>query len=227
MLLSFEGLDFCGKSTQIRLLESWMNSRGDGRAVLCVREPGGTHISERVRDVLLDPRHEEMSEVAELFLFSAARAQLVRQLIIPALQHGENVVCDRYHDSTTAYQGYGRGIDIETITRINQLATAGVMPDATVYLDITPKESYRRRALRLNLGTADAPEARSPEDDRMEQSGLAFYARVREGYLAIARAEPERFHVIDGTRTVESIAEEIRAVVSALNLRIEKAGKNT
>ncbi|MGB9773493.1 MAG: dTMP kinase [Bacteroidota bacterium] len=204
MLVTFEGLDFCGKTTQVQLLESWLSTSVGGAKVKVVREPGGTRVSELIRDLLLDPYHAEIDAVAELFLFSAARAQLVRQNILPALKRGDIVICDRFADSTVAYQGYGRGIDLETIDKINTLATAGIVPDVTFLLDISPEESYRRRG---------AYGAIMKSDDRMEQSGIAFYARVREGYLAIARASPERVLLIDGTKPIDVIAGEIQIII--------------
>ena len=212
MLVTFEGLDFCGKTTQVQILESWLSASVSGAKVTVVREPGGTRISELIRDLLLDPYHAEIDAVAELFLFSAARSQLVRQNILPALKRGDIVICDRFADSTVAYQGYGRGIDLDTIDKINTLATAGVVPDTTFLLDISPEESYRRRG---SYG------AMVKSDDRMEQSGIAFYARVREGYLAIARAYPERVFLIDGTKPVDVIAGEIQTI-----LKQRGVGKN-
>jgi dTMP kinase len=193
MLLTFEGIDFCGKSTQIRMLADRL---GRSRTVRLIREPGGTPISERLRDILLDKRHLELTNVAELFLFSASRAQLVAEVIKPALAQGEFVLCDRYFDSTTAYQGYGRGLDLDAITRINMLATGNTEPDMTFIIDI-PVEEIERRKKTAGLTF-----------DRMEISGQQFYDRVRAGYKAMAAAMP-RMVLIDGTRSVQDIHEEI------------------
>jgi dTMP kinase len=193
MFLTFEGIDFCGKSTQARLLAGRL---GTSRAVRLIREPGGTRISERLREILLDKRHLELTEVAELLLFSASRAQLVTEVIKPALTSGEWVLCDRYYDSTTAYQGYGRGLDLEAIGRVNTLATASTEPDLTFVIDI-PVEEIERRKKAAGLAF-----------DRMELSGRQFYARVRAGYRTMAETLP-RMVVIDGTRSVEDIHQEI------------------
>jgi dTMP kinase len=173
------------------------------RTVRFIREPGGTRISERLRDILLDKRHLELTETCELFLFSASRAQLVAEVIRPALHRGEFVICDRYVDSTTAYQGYGRGIDREAIASINALATQGTNPDLTFVIDIPVDELKRRK------------QAAGQPVDRMESSGREFYERVRAGYNDMAR-DTQRIVLIDGTRPVQDIHD---AVWSTLMLR--------
>jgi dTMP kinase len=200
MFLTFEGVDCSGKTTQAAMLVEALRARG-GRLVHFIREPGGTAISERLREILLDRNNLELSELTELFLFSASRAQLVAQVILPALGRGEIVVCDRFYDSTTAYQGYGRGLDLEAVRRINAVATAGTYPDLTVLVDITVGEIEARKKT-----SGGSP-------DRMENSGREFYDRVRKGYLAIARREPGRFIVVDGMRSVHDIALDIRRAV--------------
>jgi dTMP kinase len=200
MFLTFEGVDCSGKTTQAAMLVEALRVRG-GNIVHFICEPGGTAISERLREILLDRSNLELSELTELFLFSASRAQLVAQVILPALERGEIVVCDRFHDSTMAYQGYGRGLDLDVVRRINAVATAGTDPDLTVLVDITVGEiEVRKKA------AGGAP-------DRMENAGRAFYERVRKGYLAIAREQPGRFVVIDGMRNVNDIALDIRRAV--------------
>jgi dTMP kinase len=200
MFLTFEGVDCSGKSTQASILVESLRARGGDR-VCFIREPGGTAISERLREILLDRSNLALSDLTELFLFSASRAQLVAQVIVPALRRGEIVVCDRFYDSTTAYQGYGRGLDLETVRRINATAAAGTDPDLTVLVDITVGEIEARK----NASGATA--------DRMESAGREFYERVRRGYLAIARDNPERFVVVDGMREKEAIARDIRRAV--------------
>jgi dTMP kinase len=200
MFMTFEGVDCSGKTTQAAMLVDVLRARG-GAIVHFIREPGGTAISERLREILLDRSNLELSELTELFLFSASRAQLVAQLILPALARGEIVVCDRFYDSTTAYQGYGRGLDLEAVRRINAVATAGTEPDLTVLVDIPVGEIEARKK-----ASGGAP-------DRMENAGRAFYERVRKGYLAIAREQPGRFVVIDGMRNVNDIALDIRRAV--------------
>jgi dTMP kinase len=212
MLITFEGLDFSGKTTQAERLAKKLSTLplpGESlvRPVRFLREPGGTRISERLREILLDRKNLELDEVAELMLFAASRAQLVRQVILPAQLRGETVLCDRYADSTTAYQGYGRGLDLEAINKINGLATAGVLPDLTILVDISVEEIARRR----KLAGASA--------DRMESSGSEFYGKVRAGYLELARQEPGRFRVVNGASPVEAIEQEIWQALELLERR--------
>jgi dTMP kinase len=191
MFISFEGLDGSGKTTQANLLVETLRSRH--HKVDFIREPGGTEISERIREILLDKKHLRMNEITELLLFSAARAQLVYQMIQPALNESRFVVCDRYVDSTTAYQGYGRGLHLDAVRAINAAATFGVMPDVTFLIDIAVEQIIERRK---KSGTPM---------DRMESSGDKFYEKVRRGYLAMAHEEPQRFIVVDGTLAIETI----------------------
>jgi len=200
MFISFEGLDGCGKTTQINLLAEKLASLAYD--VVFIREPGGTAISERIRDILLDTKHEGMNQITELLLFSAARAQLVNEVIKPALSGSKVVLSDRYVDSTTAYQGYGRGLRLGAVKTINTVATLGVMPHLTFIIDLPLDELALRKK---QTGT---------EADRMERSGRAFYERVRQGYLAMAEAEPGRFTVVDGSQEVETIRRQIWAIVS-------------
>jgi dTMP kinase len=195
MFITFEGLDFSGKSTQANILVEKL--RRNHAIVHFLREPGGTKISERVRDILLDKTNLEMNKAAELLLFSAARAQLVKEVIVPALQRGESVLCDRYYDSTTAYQGFGRGIDMAAVKEINRLATSGVDPDVTFFIDVPINEIERRK------------EVAGKAFDRMEDSGRSFYERVLNGYREIARTESHRFVTIDGTLNVKEVEQVI------------------
>lgn len=202
MFITFEGLDFSGKTTQATLLveklRSLPSAKGEkNTTVHFIREPGGTRISERIREVLLDKDNLELTEVSELLLFSASRAQMVKEFVLPALQQGEIVVCDRYFDSTTAYQGYGRGIDLETVHTINRLATYNTNPDLTILVDIPVDEIERRK---VHAGMTF---------DRMEASGREFYERARKGYLALAAADTMRWYLVDGLAPVESIARTI------------------
>jgi len=199
MFITFEGLDFSGKSTQATILVEKLKKTH--AVVHFLREPGGTKISERIRDILLDKKNLEMNDAAELLLFSAARAQLVKEVIAPALKRGDTVVCDRYYDSTTAYQGYGRGINLEAVNSINRLATRGVDPDITFFVDI-PMDEIDGRKQRAGMAF-----------DRMESSGRAFYERVRSGYREIARNESQRFVTLNGLLSVEEIARDILKIV--------------
>jgi dTMP kinase len=213
MLITFEGLDCSGKTTQAKLLvehlENIQKSETDLASellprtsrVIFLREPGGTDLSERIRTILLDIKQSGMNHVTELFLFSAARAQLVSEVIKPALERGDAVVCDRFYDSTTAYQGWGRGIDHEGVNRLNSIATSGIAPDVTFYLDIDSSEVEHRKALA------------GLKEDRMESSGKAFYERVRDGYFEIARTETHRFVVLNGTEPINVLKEKIWAIV--------------
>jgi dTMP kinase len=190
MFITFEGLDFSGKSTQAKLLVEKLRKR---RVVHFLREPGGTEISERIREILLDRKNLAMIDAAEILLFSASRAQLVAQVILPALARGHVVVCDRYCDSTTAYQGYGRGLNLDDVRAINHIATQGRMPEATFFIDIPIEEIERRKTI---AGLTF---------DRMESAGREFYERVRDGYHRLAAQEPERWLVLDGMKSVGEI----------------------
>ncbi len=198
MFITFEGLDGCGKTTQATLLVDRLKALG--KEVVFLREPGGTAVSEKIRNILLDKQHLELKQKTELFLFSAARTQLVDEVIRPALRGGKAVICDRFYDSTTAYQGYGRGLNLDEVKSINMIATSGTTPDLTVLVDVALEEIQRRRS----TGIAN---------DRMETSGIEFYKRVREGYCALAATEPKRIAVISGMRSVEEIHNEIWSIV--------------
>lgn len=201
MFITFEGLDFSGKSTQAKLLvdtlKSWPATNMGRTVVHFIREPGGTRISERARELLLDNRFPEMADAAELLLYSASRAQLVTELILPALTRGEIVVCDRYYDSTTAYQGYGRGLDLHAVSIINRLATSGTDPDLTIFIDIPIDEIERRK------------HAAGLTFDRIESAGRDFYERVQKGYREIASRESHRYVIIDGMSSIESVQQQI------------------
>ena len=209
LFITFEGPEGSGKTTQIRLLAEWL--RRSGCDVATTREPGGTRIGDAIRALLLDPDHGEMSPAAEILLFSAARAQHVSEVIRPQLNRGGVVVCDRFADSTLAYQGYGRGLDLAELRRITAFATGGLTPDLTVCLDLPAAEGLARKL-----------KADSAEWNRMEQEQLAFHERVREGYLALAAEAPARWVVIDATQPVAAIQEQIRAAVTAKQLKEEK-----
>lgn len=211
MFLSFEGLDGSGKTTQLDLLEARL--RQSGRTVVRVREPGGTAVSERIRALLLDPDAPIVPR-AELLLFSAARAQVCDEIIAPALKRGDVVLADRFFDSTTAYQGGGRGLTIPmrvarrpyTFPELRQLhdfATGGLTPDLTILLRLTPEQALARRRSRPSV------------DDRMEASGDRFFSRVARTYDVLAKAEPERFAVLDANIPVDDLAASIWYIVQA------------
>lgn len=198
--ITLEGADGCGKSTQAALLADLLEA-GD-REVVRLREPGGTPISEKIRSLVLDPANAQMAPECELLLFEASRAQLVRQVIEPALARGAMVVCDRFYDSTYAYQAAGRALDAETIHAANALGSCGVTPDLTLVLDM-PTEAALARATRNGA-------------DRLEAEGVAFQERVRQGYLDLAKAEPKRVHVVPAAESVELVHYRIVAEASAL-----------
>ncbi|PLX24502.1 MAG: dTMP kinase [Ignavibacteria bacterium] len=201
MFITFEGIDFSGKTTQITAFTKQL--RACGGEVVLVREPGGTTISEEIRSLLLDPAYDSMDAVTEFLLFSSSRSQLVRETILPTLQDGKHVIADRFFDSSTAYQGYGRGLNIDDILHVHHLATHGLSPDITFFIDITLEESYRRRA---QLGR---------EIDRMERADDAFFERVRTGYLHLLETNPQRFVRIDGMNDEQRISDLIWTEVSS------------
>jgi dTMP kinase len=207
MFLTFEGLDASGKTTQAQRAVEWLRTRV-GKPVRFIREPGGTAISERLRAMLLDGENLALTDLTELLLFSASRAQVLHEVIRPALRRGEVVVCDRYYDSTTAYQGYGRGLDLDAVRQINAVATGGTDPDLTLLVDISVGELERRKRLQ------------GARPDRMEAAGREFYERVRTGYLAIAREHPGRFAVIDGMQDIEDVAREVNNAIEQLHERL-------
>lgn len=200
MFITIEGLDFSGKSTQAKLLTDRLIRKNHD--VLVLREPGGTPIGERIRAILLDNASTGMTAAGEFLLFSASRSQLVERVIIPSLAAGTIVICDRFYDSSTAYQGWGRGLPLEAIRTVNQLATDGLVPDVTFFIDIPVHEVERRI------------QERKEGKDRMESSGRAFYERVRKGYLTLA-VEENRFRVIDGMKSIEEIHSQVWNTVSA------------
>ncbi len=200
--ITFEGIEGSGKTTQIRLLMDWLRDRSD--RVLLTREPGGTSIGEQIRAVLLNPINTEMTPEAEILLFSAARAQIVREIIRPRLKEGWIVICDRFADSTLAYQGYGHGLPLDDLLQITEFATGGLWPDLTIYLDLDVETGLRRKAA-------------TPEEwNRMEAQAIDFHKRVRRGYLQLAAQNPGRWLVLDATQSVAVIQAQIRARVRQL-----------
>lgn len=207
LFISFEGNDGSGKTTQIRLLSQWFESFG--RAVLQLREPGGTPIGERVRDILLDNASRGMEPVTEMLLYAASRAQLMRTVIMPALDRGDVVICDRFVDSSYAYQGYGRKLGLEAVQAANRMAIDGRMPHITFFLDLDADTSMARR------------NASGMKADRLENEEMAFHRRVHEGYLSLCAASADRIkriQIMNGPvqRTQEDVALEIRGFMTGL-----------
>lgn len=196
LFITFEGADGCGKTTQMRLLANYLEKQG--YEVVLTREPGGKGLGEKVREILLN-YDGEVSDRCESFLFLADRAQNIDIIVNPAVEAGKIVLCDRHTDSTVAYQGYGRGLNLERINKLNEIATNGRKPDLTFVFDIDTETSMKR------VGK---------EKDRMESAGLEFHNRVREGYLKIAKHEPERIKVIDATKSIEEIHEEVLNILA-------------
>lgn len=199
MFITFEGPEGSGKSTQIALLSSYL--RQQGFSVLTTREPGGTLIGDRARDCVHDVAHTMMAPTTELLLYSASRAQLVAEVIRPALAAGKVVLCDRFSDSTMAYQGYGRGLDLEDLAYITHFATGGLKPDLTLLLDIDVEKGLARRV------------RGGGEMNRLDLETIEFHNRVRRGYHNLAAAEPERWVVIAADGAAEAVQVDIRRVV--------------
>lgn len=199
MFITFEGIDGVGKSTQLRLLEDYFLQQG--KDVLTLREPGGTKVSESIRSILLS-KESTIDDVSELLLFEAARAHLTEFVIRPALEAGKIVICDRYYDSTTAYQGYGRGLPLDKIRMCNELATGGLKPDITVLLILNLDKAYKRSGHK--------------KFDRIESSGDEFFHRVINGFLEIAREEPGRILLIDASDNISSTHELILSKIKDL-----------
>ena len=195
IFITFEGIDGCGKSTQLNLLKEELDRRG--MEYIVVREPGGTVVGEKIRTILLDKNNDSMTRMAELLLFEAARAQITEEVILPALSRGVNVICDRFYDSTSAYQGYANKMGRDLTDFLNLKATNDTSPDITFLLDIDPQTAFKRRS------------GRDGGEDRIELQGLSYQEKVREGYLELARTE-ERIAVIDADQPVDAIFEQIR-----------------
>lgn len=203
MFISFEGIEGTGKTTQARLLADHLTAAG--HAVVLTEEPGGTSISLKIREVLLNVEHGEMHALTELLLYNASRSQHIHERILPSLEGGRYVITDRFSDSTIAYQGYGRGMDIEIIKTIDKIVTGGLKPDLTILLDIDAETGLRR-----NRGANKV--------DRFELEDINFHNSVRRGYLEIARREPERIRVIDASGDVEDVRKRVLTVLKNLQI---------
>ena len=194
--ITFEGVEGCGKTTQIKLLYEFLTARGI--STVLTREPGGCPIADKIRAILLDAENREMSPLAELMLYAAARAQHVTEVISPALEAGKIVLCDRFCDATVAYQSFGRGIDRNVIDTLNIQACQGASPDLTVLVDCDPSVGLERARRRIEATSG-------PREERFELEELAFHHRVRDGYRQLAADQPERFLIIDGSDSIENI----------------------
>ncbi len=194
LFISFEGIDGSGKTVQAKRLYEQLKKAG--YAVILIREPGGTAISEAIRDILLDRQYQNMTNITELLLYQAARAQLIQERIVPELNNGTIVLTDRFADSTIAYQAFGRQIPIDIVMESNRFACADSIPDRTYVLDIPLVESQRRMFI-------------SKKMDRMEKEKISFFEQVRDGYLEIAKKEPNRVYVLDGLKPMDTLEHEI------------------
>ena len=203
LFITLEGPECAGKSTQLKLLADFLKESGWN--VLCTREPGGTTLAEDIRKMLLEKRNEDIAPETELLLFAASRAQHVRQVILPHLEKGGAVICDRFIDSTTAYQGYARGLSIEFIDKLNEYCVCGRNPDVTLLFDLPVEETWKRLSLR----------SQGKGGDRMESQGNAFHTAVRNGFLQIAQRNPERMHLLNAMDSIENIASEVRKIISS------------
>lgn len=198
--ITFEGCDGCGKSTQLKRLAGFLEE--NGVAHIFTREPGGGRISEGIREILLNGKNAEMSDECEALLYAASRAQHIRDRIAPAMDAGTLVVCDRYVDSSFAYQAYARGLGMEFVSKINAFALEQFLPDLTFFINLSPEDAFARKH------GAD-------ENDRIEQAGLAFHKKVYEGYLAVAKAYPDRVVVLDGKQSIDKIAQDVQETLIA------------
>jgi dTMP kinase len=212
LFITLEGIEGCGKTTQSKLLARWLKSLGC--TVLLTREPGGPYISEKIRTILLDARHHEMHPLTELLLLEASRAQHVAEVIAPALERGLTVICDRFADSSTAYQGYGRRMDRDQVGRLNLIATRGLRPDLTVVVDVPVDVGFSRAAQRKR------------HFDRMESQEKAFHLRVRNGFRALAAGEPDRVKLLDGRFPPDVIQAAVRQLVWS-KLPLKRISKET
>ena len=203
LFISFEGGDGSGKTTQIMEIKQYFEKKG--RKVILTREPGGTRIAEAIREIILDPEFKEMDYMAEALLYAASRAQHVRQIIKPALEAGNIVLCDRFVDSSVVYQGIGRGLGIDAVEGINNHATLGLMPNVTILIDLPVEVGIKRKKNQQTL-------------DRLEAEEKDFHELVRNGYLALATKHPDRIEVVDGLKTPMEISEEILGILEKREL---------
>ena len=201
LFITFEGIDYCGKTTQARKLASYLKMKN--HSILLIREPGGDRISEKIRKLLLNEKNAGMTPMAELLLYEASRAQLTQKVILPALKLGKTVVCDRYYDSTLAYQIYGRGLDHKMIRWLNQIATFGLSPDLTILIDVPLEDTLGRR------------EKERRKEDRLEKENIEFHRKIRQGYLKIARQNPKRIKIVDGRGDIDQTWQKVRKAIDA------------
>jgi len=204
MFITFEGIEGSGKTTQLKHVADFLRKKGDECVV--TREPGGTLIGEKIRAILLDPSSKGMDPLTELLLYTADRVQHVKELLGPSLAAGRTVLCDRYFDATLVYQGYARGLDVELIEQLHKLLLAGLRPDITFLLDLPAETGLARAWAQINNGN------RTGSESRFEKEALSFHEKVRSGYLTLACKEPDRFRIIDASRDVAEVQQDILKV---------------
>jgi len=217
LFVTFEGPEGCGKTTQARLLYEYL--REEGHPVVLTREPGGTRISDKVREIVLDPNNTEILPRTEILLFAAARAQLSHEFIRPHLERSNIVISDRYADSTMAYQGYGQGLELETLRVITAFATGGLQPDLTIYLDLPVEMGLRRRRGMVTENHIGGHAGQLPlfaKWDRLDMKEVEFHRRVQRGYEKLMEAEPQRWFKVDAELSVEQIQDTVRTKVLSL-----------
>lgn len=206
MFITLEGIEGSGKTSQIRHITEYLQSRGHD--CVATREPGDTKIGKKIRAILLDPENEGLDPLTELLLYEADRAQHLVEKIKPALKVGKTIVCDRFCDATTVYQGFARGLDLQMIDVLHDLILKGLKPDITFLLDLSPQIGLKRAWKQIEGGQ------RHNRETRFENEDLVFHERVREGYLELARREPDRFKVIDASKTEKQVRDEIIRILS-------------
>lgn len=219
MFITLEGIEGSGKTTQIKNIVTFLQSRG--RDCIMTREPGGTAIGEKIRAILLDPGNNDLDPLTELLLYEADRAQHISSIVKPQLCAGKTVVCDRFYDATTVYQGFARGLDIGLIQKLHDLVLKGLKPDITILLDLSPEVGLNRAWEQIKSGT------RTNHEIRFEKESLLFHERVRAGYLELARLEPERFRVVDAAKDKDQVQKEIVKILSFFIRRQESADRPT
>lgn len=200
LFITFEGIDGCGKSTQVNAVNDYLSK--NNTSCIVTREPGGTPLAEKIREMILSNDNNEMVDNCELLLFFAARAQHVEELIKPSLSEGNTVLCDRFQEATFAYQGAGRGLELENLIKLNNFATGGLVPDLTFVFDVSVETAFERMA------------AAGRSKDRMENSSRTFFEDIRNGYLFLAQKAPERIKVLDGERSVQELTDEILTIIN-------------
>lgn len=211
--ITFEGIDSCGKTTQARKLASYLRTKG--YRVLLTREPGGDRIAEKVRRILLSKTNSEMTDLTELLLYEASRSQLTERTIRPAIEAGKVVVCDRYADSSLAYQGYGRGLSKTMVKELNRIASFGLVPDLTILVDVPIRTSLERKR------------KEKTKKDRLEKERFEFHQRIREGFLTIARQNRRRITVVDGRNDIDRTWQKVKKVVESFLSKSNRTARRT